>query len=195
MNFLANLIPVQYRLLAGLVVALMALAAAAFGGWHVRGWEEDAARLDAERKAHALLEQKEESWGKALQAIAGERELERQQGAADRRQWQKELEDAKRSGSLVVCGAGLRDPEAGAAVGGGGRLSGDFVRLYNAGLAVGLPEALRPWRADGDAAGADSSVAPEDVLDNVEANAEQCNDLRGQILAWQRWARSIGAAR
>ncbi len=36
---------------------------------------------------------------------------------------------------------------------------------------------------------------PEDALANLAANGEQCNDLRGKLIAWQAWARSIGAAK
>lgn len=196
MSFLIGLIPAPYRLLVGVIAALVALAAAAGAGWTARGWKEDAARLEAERAQAKFNKETLEGWAAAVQKITADREADRQQAANERRQWQKEIDDAKRRGPLVLCGAGLRDDVAPRPGGAGARLSGDFVRLWNGAFGIGLPAALGPWRADGAGAEADpAGVAPEDALENIAANGEQCNDLRGRLLAWQAWARSIGAAK
>ena len=192
MGKLLDLIPAEWRILALIVL----LASVGLAGWTARGWKEDAVRLESERAAQETYRKTVEGWAAAAQVITESREQERQKSAADRRAWQKEIDDAKRSGSLVVCGAGMGSHEASGADGVAARLSGGFVRLWNDALAIGLPDTLRPWRADGAGAQADpAGVAPEDALDNLAANAEQCNDLRGQVLAWQAWARKIGAAR
>jgi hypothetical protein len=194
MGALLGLIPLPVRI--GLMVA--ALLGAALGGWQVRGWKEDAARLDAERVAHENYRKTTEGWAAAVQVITAERETDRQQAAADRRAWQKELNDAKRNGTgLVVCRGGGDRPQASDPGAVSARLTGAAVRVWNDGLDIGLPKALRAGRADepGTAADLSGAVAIDDAFDNHAVNAEQCNDLRGKLLAWQAWARSIGAGK
>lgn len=188
-----SLIPLPVRV----AVAVAVFAAAALAGWTARGWKEDAARLEVERTAHENYRKITEGWASAAQVITAGREADRQQAAEDRRKWQKEKDDAKREGSLVLCAAGLRGDAQAAAGGGDPRLSGHAVRLWNGALDVGLPAAHRAWRADGAGTWPDlpGPVTFEDALDNHAANAEQCNDLRGRLLSWQEWAMAIGAAR
>lgn len=189
---LIDLIPLPVRI----AVAVVAFAASAMAGWTARGWKEDAARLEVEQAAHENYRKITAGWASAAQIITAGREADRQQAAEDRRKWQKERDDAKREGSLVLCGTGLRSDAPAAASGGDPHLSGRALGLWNGALDVGLPAAIRTWRTDGGGAGTDlpGPVTFEDALDNHAANSEQCNELRGRLLAWQEWARSIGAA-
>lgn len=174
----------------------LALVAAVVGllmtGWTARGWKEDAGRLKDERQAHEAYIKTTNDWAEVVQWINGQRDQERQQAVDDRREFDRRVNDAKRDQQMVVCGNGVGP---GAATEPGGsvvRFSPAFTGLWNDGLAIGLPAALRAGRSDGPSAGADPLEA-EDLLDNVAANGEACNELRGRLLAVQAWARSIGA--
>ena len=186
----------------GALVAVVVGAGVA--GWTARGWREDAARLEADREAHATYVATVEGWAAALQFINGQRDQDRQQAADDRREFDRRVKDARR-GPLAV--ANVECPVSGAELGVGASGSGlpvasvpvhrvaftaDFVRLWNDGLAVGLPATLRAGRSDGPGDGA-GFLDPEDILDNLAENGEACNELRSRLLAVQAWARSIGA--
>lgn len=188
MNLL-DMIPLQARI--GLLVA--AIIGAGIAGWTTRGWKEDAARLDAARAAHARYIQIATAYGTALTEANAGRAQDQQQAAADRREFNRRLTDEKRKGTqLVECGAGLvagkLDQHSGAV-----RFDPAFVRLWDDGLAIGLPEAHRAARLDRPGAGAEL-LEPEDLLANVAENGEQCNDLRSRLLTIQRWWAGVEAA-
>jgi hypothetical protein len=169
-------------LIAAGILAFVAFTA----GWQIHSWKTGAEQLKAERASAELLQKTVEGWNAAVQKITGDRERERQIAAADRREFTRSLSHAK---PLVECPA--VDQAAAAA---DPRLSPEFVRLWNAALEIGLPDTLRSRRADGTRPGP-GAVEPNAVLANLADNAESCNELRGKLLAWQAWARSIGAAR
>ena len=192
-------IPLPWKLL-GLAFAL---AVAWTTGWRMRGTHEAARQLAAERVAHETYVETVRGWQAAAQVITTEREKERHHAQADRRTWQQQLDAARAAGDRGGPGLGpgdahLRDP------GRDGRDCRDRAavprRLWDDALALGLPDALRPWPPDGPAAAADPAAAPveavplDTALENLADNATACNDLRGLILDWQAWARSIGAA-
>lgn len=143
-----DLIPIQYRLAAALIgIAIVATGSAA-GAWTVRGWKEDAARLDAERQAQADYLKLAGIYGQALNDANNQREADRQQAAADRRDYERRLKDATRPDAppLAVCGPGLA-PAGPAADRRPVRLTPAFARLLNGAITIGLPT---PLRADGD---------------------------------------------
>ncbi|MFI0609834.1 MAG: hypothetical protein ACH37Z_18315 [Anaerolineae bacterium] len=190
-------IPLPARLLAG----LLALLAAAGVGWRLRGDHEDAARLAAERAAHDTYVRTVEGWHAATQEITRQREEERTHAQADRRTWNAALDAARAAGPGGGTGLGPGHAQLGA--------DGDHARncrdrpavdrgLWHGALAIGLPDALRPWPPDGPGPAADpaagATVALDTALENLADNAQACNDLRGLLLDWQAWARSLGAA-
>jgi type II secretory pathway pseudopilin PulG len=176
-----------------LVVAIVVVLMSALAGWTTRGWKEDAARLDAEREAHARYIKIAEAYGTALNEANAGRAQDQQQAASDRQDFTRRLKDETRKGTrLVGCGAGLdagRLDHSRAAV----RFDPAFVGLWDDGLAVGLPEAYRAARPDRSGAGADL-LEPEDLLANVAENGEQCNDLRSRLLTVKRWWAGVEAA-
>ena len=179
---LLDLIPLPVRL--GLLAA--SIVGAGLAGWTSRGWKEDAARLDAERDAHARYVQIATAYGKALTDVNAGRAQDQQQAATDRREFNRRLGDEKRKGTrLVGCGVDLNrggSDNPGGAV----RFDPAFVRLWDDGLAIGLPEAYRAGRPDRSGAGAEL-LDPESILANVAENGEACNDLRSRLLTIQRW--------
>ena len=184
------MIPLQYQALAAVVIA----AGGALGGWTVRGWREDAARLEAERAAVENMQRIAGIYGQALDDANTARAADQQQAADDRRVWQRRLRDATRQKDkpLVVCGPGLERPrsdDSGVPV----RFADAFVWLWDDGLAIGLPDPYRAARPDRSGAWADLAE-PEDLLANVAENGEQCNELRSRLLAVQGWWRKVTAS-
>jgi hypothetical protein len=174
-----------------LVIPLVTLAAGLGIGWQVHSWKTVAEQAEAERQAAETYRRTVEGWSAAVQEITQDRETERRKAAADRRTFSRSLADEK--APLLECppqvaagGPPAADP----------RLSPAFVGLWNQSLAIGLPDALRPRRANGPGRSASAAGAdPAEALANLADNAETCNDLRAKVLAWQAWARSIGAAK
>ena len=185
-------LPLPWKLLALAFV----LAAAWTTGWRMRGTQEAGLQARAQAEAHQTYVKTVEGWQAAAQEITRQREEERTHAQADRREWQQKLAAAAERPDRL--GPGLAPPGLGP--------DGHSVRdcrdrpvvqrgLWNDALAIGLPQALRPWQPDGPPGEADPPAVPLDTaLENLADNGAACNDLRGQILAWQAWARSIGAA-
>jgi hypothetical protein len=176
-----------------LVVAIVVVLMSALAGWTTRGWKEDSARLDAERDAHARYIQIATAYGTALTEANAGRAQDQQQAASDRHDFDRRMKIETRKGTrLVGCGAGLkagRLDHSRAAV----RFDPAFVRLWDDGIAIGLPEAYRTSRPDRSGIGAEF-LDPEDLLANVADNGEQCNDLRSRLLTVKRWWAGIEAA-
>lgn len=143
-----DLFPMQYRQAAALIGIAIVVAGSGFAGWQVRGWKEDAARLEDERQARADYLKLAGIYGQALNDANNQREADRQQAAADRSAYERRLKDATRPDAppLAVCGPGL-DPAGSAADRRPVRLTPAFARLLNGALTIGLPA---PLRADGD---------------------------------------------
>lgn len=189
-------LPLPWKLLA---IAIALLAAGAVG-WRLRGDHEDAARLSAERAAHETYVRTVEGWHAATQEITRQREEERRNAQADRRTWNAALDAARAAGTGGGTGLGPGHAQLGA--------DGDHARhcrdrpavdrrLWHGALAIGLPDALRPWPPDGPGTAADpaaGAVPIDTALENLADNGQACNDLRGLLLDWQAWARSLGAA-
>ena len=190
-------IPLPWKLLG----ILFALAAAWTTGCRMRGTHEAARQLAAQQAAHETYVKTVEGWQAAAQVITREREQERQHAQNDRRTWQQQLDAVRAAGHRP--GPGL-DPGGGLAGGDGDPRrdcrAGPAVdrRLWNGALGIGLPAALGPWQPDGAGPPADppaqSAVPLDTALENLADNGQACNDLRGLLLDWQAWARSIGAA-
>lgn len=187
-----GLIPVQYRLAAALIGIAIVAACSAAGAWTARGWKEDAARLESERQAHARYIEIATAYGRALDAATAARAQDQQQAAADRQAYDRRLRDARKTETpLAVCGTGL-DPARPDGHRLPVRFDPAFVRLWDDGLAIGLPATLRAASPDRSGARADL-VEPEDLLANVAANGEQCNELRSRLLAVQAWWAGVAA--
>lgn len=186
-------IPIPWRIL----VVVFALAAAWTTGWRMRGTHEAGLQARALAEAHQTYVRTVEGWQAATQVITTAREEERRHAQADRRTWQQQLDAARAAGDRGGAGLGPGHADLGAA--GRDRLVVPR-RLWDDALALGLPDALRPWPPDGPAAAADPAAGPAETvpldtaLENLADNATACNDLRGLMLDWQAWARSIGAA-
>lgn len=133
------MISCQRQIIVGIGIACVAGGI----GWSVRGWKEDAARLDAEREAQANYVRIADAYGRALTDAQEARTEDQQQAAADRLAFDRRLRDERRKKTpLVVCGDGLRtDGLAGDR--GDPRFTAEFVGLWNAALKIGLPAALR----------------------------------------------------
>lgn len=186
-------IPLPWKLLA----IAFALAVAWTTGWRMRGTHEAAARLAAERAAHETYVKTVEGWQAAAQEITRQREEDRQHAQNDRRTWQQHLDAARRAvpGGSDLAGPGLAHQPGP----GGAGCPGPAVprRLWHGALGIGLPAALGPWQPDGAGPPPDpaaDAVSTDTALENLADNGQVCNDLRGLLLEWQAWARSIGAA-
>ena len=205
-------IPLPWKLLA----LAFALAVAWTTGWRMRGSHEAARQLAAERAAHETYVKTVDGWHAAVQEITRQREEDRHHAQNDRRTWQQQL-DAVRAARAAAGPAAPADPDRADRLGPGspsaglgrdghpGRdcRDGPVVdrRLWDDALAIGLPAALRPRPPAGPrpapdpaAAGAAAAVPLDLALENLADNGQRCNDLRGMLLDWQDWARSLGAA-
>lgn len=153
------MIPLPSLATVRLGALVAAIVGAGVAGWTVRGWKEDAARLDDERAAVENMRRIAGIYGQALDEANAARDTDRQQAAADRQDFDRRLRNATRPQSkpLVVCGPGLRADglaDHRPAV----RFDPDFVRLWNDGLAIGLPAALRADGGDGRGSVADTAA-------------------------------------
>ena len=198
-------IPLPWKLLG----ILFALAAAWTTGWRMRGTHEAARQLAAERVAHETYVKTVDGWHAAAQEITRQREEDRHHAQNDRRTWQQQL-DAERAAAGPAAPA---DPDRADRLGPGGPSAGlgrdghpgldcrdgPVVdrRLWDDAFAIGLPAALRAGPPAGPRPAPDPAAAAvplDTALENLADNGQACNDLRGLLLDWQAWARSIGAA-
>jgi hypothetical protein len=177
-----DLIPGPYRLLAAVVASIALFASGLLVGHREATNASAAAQLTANRQAAADYRATTVKWSAAVQDITAAREADRRKASADRQTLQRRLDDAQKTGSLCT------PPSPGHAA---GALSAGWVGLYNDAIATGLPAAYGPWRVDA----ATTTADPAAALANIADNAEICNAMRGQILAWQAWAKTIGAAK
>jgi hypothetical protein len=195
-----NPIPLPYRLLGALIAALVLAGGGFVAGVKITGNAYKAKQLEAERQAHAQYEATVESWSKALQQIMGDREEDNRKADADRRNFQRRLDDAKRNPqTLATCQSEVAGSAPGTVAAGdpaGVRLTAVFVGLYNDALRIGIPEGIGTRQPDGSGRGSDpaGTVTPGEVLDNAAQNSTLCNKQRADLIEWQRWACSIDAA-
>lgn len=189
-------IPLPWKLL-GLAFVL---AAAWTTGWRMRGTHEAGLQARALAEAHQTYVKTVEGWQSATQVLTTAREEERRHAQNDRRTWQQQLDAARAAGDRGGAGLGPGHADLGAA-GRDGRGCRDRLvvdrRLWDDALAIGLPDALRPWPPAGPGASPDpaaGAVSLDTALENLADNGQACNDVRGMLLDWQAWARSIGAA-
>lgn len=189
-------LPLPWKLLG----LLFALAVAWTTGWRMRGSHEAARQLAAQQAAHETYVKTVEGWQAAAQEITRQREEDRQHAQTDRRTWQQQLDAARTAGNRRGPGLGPGN----ALLGGDGGAVRDCRdrpaidrRLWHGALGIGLPAALGPWQPDGASPPPDpaaDAVSTDTALENLADNGQACNDLRGLLLDWQAWARSIGAA-
>lgn len=173
-----------------LIVLAVALVVAAAGGWTARGWKADADQLDAvtaEAERHA---KNTEALAAALQDISLVRESERQQAAVDRLNYQRRINHARKERTpLAECQpSALPDPAARPDV----VLTRAFVGLWNDALDIGLPASLGAGRPESPGTGAGLPTLDE-ILDNLAANAEACNQLRSRALTCKAYVERLEA--
>lgn len=190
-RFLPNLIPGIGALANPWIwLVLIAMLAGAFAaGVRVESWHRDSAdKAATEAWAKAYAAQVGRYRDNATQ-VAADLEAERVKRADADRAWKEKLKNAKQP--LATCTSAQAGTVSAAIVAPTVLLTPEFVGLLNDAWQVGLPAAGDPGRADGAGAGPDPAT-PEDVLGNVEDNANICNGLRKQVSGWQNLARANG---
>lgn len=180
----------------------VALIVAFSTGWQVESWRWDAANtavLENNLKIiSAFWKRQAEGNADTARRLAADRE----KLDADRLAFDEELANAEPASLVEVscpkpqpartpaqrnalAAAPLPDAApAPAAPGPRVELSAAGCKLFNDGLAVGLPDAYGGWRADAEAA-CTGPVEITEVLRINRANAEITNTLRSRLLAWQ----------
>ena len=183
-----------------LLILLTVLLVGVGAGW-MFGSDHEKAKLvraheAAQAKLQAALADERESNGK----LAAKLDAERQGREADRLTFNRRLNDARKNPGKLVdveCPRVLPGHPGGVSPAADPvprvRLTGDFVRLWNDGLAGGSTQAERASRPDGEAAGP-GLVEPVDVLGNLEQNAARWAECRAQVRGWQSWACEFGFA-
>jgi len=169
--------PMVRPVLTALVVGLAVGAAA--GAWAGYQWLDGRIAKEEREKLRSQVAESERLASIAQdigQALAAETRAR----AGERIEWQRRLKDAR--GNLVDCKEG-----------GGARLSGDFVRLWDDALFRG--QAGDPGRVDGATGGSGVTVEPDEALGNLSENAERWASCRAALRQWQDLARRYGWAK
>lgn len=211
MGFLAGLVPGLSMLTNPVVlIALAIMAASCFtAGWKVESWRWDASLKatadDNLKRVQKYFDDQRKNNEKVTAGINADRvALE-----SDRTKFQEQYDAARRNGPILKsqCKPNPIPQRPGGAPGGasavaeaspGGAAASDAgaagvvcdaacMRLWNDGLAQGLPSAYAGWRAN--AAGAATDTVEGDALiGNAGANAARCNAIRSVAIGWQRKA-------
>lgn len=215
MNFIARFLPslapgISAFLNPWVFLVAIVLAAAGFAaGVKVEGWRWDASVKDIADANVAYLKRYAAHEREVDGTISARREAELTKLAKDKRALQEKLNhatDHRPQGTILTVAA---DPApTGGAPGAGEptvqglnlattrlRITCDraCVGLWNDALAQGLPDTYGAWRADAQAASPDS-VSETDLFRNAAENFALANDLRSQLLSWQRKACAEGWA-
>ncbi len=215
MNFIARFLPslapgVSAFLNPWVFLVAIGLAAAGFAaGVKVEGWRWDASVKDIADANVAYLKSYATHEREVDGAISARRGAELEKLAEDKRKLQEKLDhatDHRPQGTILTVAA---DPApTGGAQGAGEptvqglnlattrlRITCDraCVGLWLDALAQGLPDTYGQWRADAQAASPDS-VTEADLFRNAAENFALANDLRSQLLSWQRKACAEGWA-
>lgn len=134
-------------------------------------------------------------------SVSGALAKQRDAMAQDARNWRKKADDLKPTGLLTCTSEQPAVPSSSAAASGGAPREDtnppgvrasvvcgpECVRLWNDALGIGLPEAYDTWRTDA-AASAPGSVTGDALIENAAENFAIANQLRAQLLGWQRKA-------
>lgn len=164
------------------VAVLVAAIGGMFFGMDIQEDRHKAAVLAQERAMHDAYVRKVGEYRAHAQHVAKELNDETIKRQSDAVAFRAELARAKAGAvQLAVCNP----------VGTGIRLTGDFIRLYDGALSIGMPSAGDPARADAPAARPDP-VEPADVLANHADNAEAWAECRSALRGWQALARRYG---
>lgn len=180
----------------------VALMSAFTLGWRVESWRWDAANTDILENNLKIVTAFWQRQNKNNQATARELERDRAKLDSDRAVFDEELANVDPTALVQVdCPKPQprRDTPARVAVtipapprpaaeepapSPRVHLSPEFCRLFNTGLAVGLPDSYGGWLADAKA-GCAGPVEVDAVLRIAERNAEIANGMRSQLLGWQ----------
>lgn len=166
---------------AGIAVLAAGLAGV-FIGMDIQADRHQAALLVQERAMHEAYVAKVAEYRAHAQHVAKELNDETAKRQSDAVAFRAELARAKAGAvQLAVCNP----------VGTGVRLTGDFIRLYDGALSIGMPGTGDPGRADAPAARPDP-VEPADVLAVHADNAEAWAECRSALRGWQALARRYG---
>lgn len=185
-----DLIPPQLRLGLFLVV----LAAVFAAGWTVRDWKADADRVAQLEAAEKAIRAQIKADRQIHDELAARLAASRQQRDTDYAKFQEALRNAKPT-TLVRCNPTPaaahtttvngppqeNEPAVGVA------FSGEFVRLWNAGLSVGASEADRARRPTDTVERAGVSD-PRTLLSNVGENGRRANACGAALNGWIDWA-------
>lgn len=175
---------------------LLAAALGAFTlGWTVESWRWDAASAKVLENNLRVLSDFWKRQANSNQATAQRLARDRDKLDRDRRAFDERIANVSES-SLVEVTCPKPEPSrvivtfpppadpAPLAPGPRVHLSADACKLFNDGLAVGLPDAYGRWGVDAEAACA-GPVEVSAMIRVVKANAEAANKMRSQLLAWQ----------
>lgn len=172
--------------LISLSAALVGMVVAFFFGMDVQEDRHRAQLLVQERAMHDAYVKQVAAHRAIAQQTAKELHDEATKRQGDAVSFRDELRRARESGKALA-----RCPDPGQPAGTGVRLTGEFSRLYDRALEIGVPRARDPERVDAPAPRPDS-IDPADVLANHGENAEAWSECRTALRGWQSLARRYG---
>lgn len=210
-RFLPSLVPGLSALTNPVVlVVLAALTIGSFTtGWKVESWRWDASLKDVAEDNLRRVQEFFDKERKNSELVAAGLNKDRADLQEDQRKFQENFDAARRNGPILKASCpntqrpsvapgvgsattvaestpGVAAP-ASDAVGAGVVCDAACMRLWNDGLAQGLPDAYGGWRADA-VPGPSDSVEGDALIANGAANGARCNAIRSTLIGWQRKA-------
>lgn len=187
--------------LIGLAAALVGMVASFFFGMDVQEDRHQAQLLVQERAMHDAYVKQVAAHRAIAQQTAKELQDEATKRESDAVSFRDELRRARASGkALAVCPTVSTDGGQTPGVDRPAqvrllepRLTGEFARLYDRALEIGVSRPRDPERVDAPAPRPDS-IDPADVLANHGENAEAWAECRTALRGWQSLARRYGWA-
>ena len=169
------------------VLALLFAVGGAWGGHKITKAHyvaKEVARIEAEQKEVARLNQLSYDLGQALAAETRQRQDDARAHRAEIQNWRKhatvQIECPAADGGFSLKSV---SPDS-------VRFDAGFVDLWNGGLRLGLPPPTTAGRPDAAPKRADPPTASE-LLANVADNAEACNGDRARLKALHAWVRAL----
>lgn len=170
-----------------LALAMLATAAGSFyAGIRVESNHRDAQQLVQANAMHDAYVKKVGEYRGTAQQISQELSNEKTKRTNDAVAFRDELRRAQASGKALV-----RCPKPSDQAGTGARLTGEFGRLFDRAVEIGVPGAGGPGRADAADTGA-QDVDPAEVLTVTGDNAEAWAECRAIARGWQTLAKRNG---
>lgn len=202
----AKVLANPWVLLTALLVAAGIYAAGLKTGVDWEQGKQAARELEAERRWTAYLNEFFARQKSNNERVAAQLRAEQVQRDLDRQNFKEALDAANRKGpvlkavcpkqapqparreeAVAVAPAGRDEPPPAGEPAGGVVCDDACVGLWNAAIAVGLPEPFRGQFADA-AAPATGPVGDVELFANLEENSVRCNAIRSVALGWQRKA-------